>query len=68
MSTHYTYELKCRRCGNLIEFYIGEKAQLDQLNYPRWKAEKQSFASEAACEKCEKPTLHDVVAFGEKEM
>lgn len=61
----YTYETKCRRCGELTEWAF-QKVTKDSIHdWIKWKIAKSEFPSEYQCETCQKKTLQDVVSFSE---
>jgi len=63
-----TFETKCRRCDALSEWIVFDKDALTGFKFSEWQVDKMNNATTCHCEKCGKQTVHDTVAFNEKEM
>lgn len=59
----YTYETKCKRCGNLNEWYAGKKEDFERSAFLSYIFEKSKYPQHSDCKKCEKKTFQDVVSF-----
>lgn len=62
---NHTFETKCRRCGNITEWYGGSFEMHTSEVFRHYMSEKMSFPSIYMCKVCEKETVQDVVAFSE---
>lgn len=61
--SEFTYESKCRRCGNITEWAFPGYETFEKRIQIEWQVEKMNYPSEGRCDKCEKHTIQDVVAF-----
>lgn len=59
MDTQHRYELKCRRCGNIVAYYCGISEWADFRVYI---AQNISDPCLQECKTCEKLTVQDIVS------
>jgi hypothetical protein len=67
MSTIYTYECKCRKCGEQTESFVGDASQFSLEDFRRYAYEKCTYPEVTFCKKCLQLTVKDVIAFREPE-
>lgn len=60
----FTYEMKCRRCGNLSEIWVSNSAQMKFSDFVIAMNEKATFPHSHQC-KCSNGRMlfHDVVSY-----
>ncbi len=60
---NYNYETKCRRCGNLTEWYF---STTDRFTWGQFAEAMQNLIEhprQSKCDMCKKRTVQDVVAY-----
>lgn len=60
---NYNYETKCRRCGELTEWYFSNTDRFTFMQFVKVMNDHIQFPRANKCEKCEKDTVQDVVYY-----
>lgn len=65
MPETHIYEAKCRRCGNLAEWYHSESDQFSIQEFNNIMTDYIKSPRLLGCIPCKKSTVQDVVAYGQ---
>ncbi len=58
-----SYETKCRRCGNISEWFLAFKRDMSKKMFLDFMLAKINTAAHGNCRNCEKYTVQDYVSF-----
>ena len=60
----FTYETKCRRCGNISDNYVSNSEQMNFSDFTTGMSEKSTFPISKQC-KCSNGRMmfHDVISY-----
>lgn len=61
--SEFTYETKCRICGEITEWAFPGYETFDKNSQIEWQITKLNYPTEGHCEKCDRMTVQDLVAF-----
>ena len=61
-----TYETKCKRCGEISEWFFAKLESVNYSDYLHWINEKMQYVGSYHCGKCGKITVHEVVSYKTK--
>lgn len=60
---NYSFETKCRRCGSITAWHLGEEAQWDRTSVLEWGNGQMCKPIVCTCKTCNKETIQDLVYF-----
>lgn len=60
---YYSYETRCRRCGSITAWYLGEEKQWNIRSIIDWGYDQMNRPTICNCKTCDKETIQDLVYF-----
>lgn len=60
---NYTYETKCRRCGQFEEWHVGTPEELSFDEFLTYMSEKIMFPISMKCKCSARITVQDIISF-----
>lgn len=61
-SENWIYETKCRRCGDLAEFYFAQKSKVSRPQFLETMNDYIKFPRMRYCQHCGKQTIQELVS------
>lgn len=60
---YWTYETKCRKCGNVLNYNWGERTRVNWTQFAAEVNDCLNIPRQHFCEVCLHVTVHDIISY-----